>query len=254
MAKKHRKRRVGISARAPEASRRPRALPTVTEALRERFLEARGSLRTPFWRPKREVPTLTKAWPQRIGSTFSGFQRGSRKKERKTTKIQVQITAFWGRNGSRRASQTSPVRPRGPKMASGGGPGTHPKFDEFSGNGTVRKKDRFLSSGCACFYFFFDVFSLLAADPHPRGLETRFGAILVDFGVILGWIWARILSPEKGEFREKILQRPCTKSCRRLGLPHPHAQTLRVRRSRASVFNILQKSSCRWGTCQEYVR
>ena len=58
--KKRRKRDVGISDRAPEASRRPRALPTVTEALRERFLEARGSLRTPFWRPKREVPTLTK--------------------------------------------------------------------------------------------------------------------------------------------------------------------------------------------------
>ena len=140
MAKKRRKRRVGISDRAPEASRRPRALPPVTEALPERFLEARGSLRTPFWRPKREVPTLTKAWPQRIGSTFSGFQRGSRKKKRKTTKIQVEITAFGGRNGSRRASQTSPVRPRGPKMASGGGPGTHPKIDEFSGNGKVRKK------------------------------------------------------------------------------------------------------------------
>ena len=76
-----------------------------------------------------------------------------------------------------------------------------------------------------------------APDPHPRGLETRFDAIFVDFGVILGWIWARILSPTKGEFREKILQRPCTKSCRRLGLPHPQAQTLRVRRSRASVFN-----------------
>ena len=93
--------------------------------------------------------------------------------------------------------------------------------------------------GCSCFYFFFDVFSRLAADPHPRGLETRFGAIFVDFGVISGWISARILSLEKGEFREKILQRPCTKSCRRLGLPHPHAQTLRVRRSRASVFNQL---------------
>ena len=140
MAKKLRKRIVGISDRAPEASRRTRALPTVTEALRERFLEARGSPRTPFWRPKREVPTLTKAWPQRIGSTFSGFQRGNRKKEWKTTKIQVEITAFWGRNGSRRASQTSPVRPRGPKMASGGGPGTHPKIDEFSGNGKVRKR------------------------------------------------------------------------------------------------------------------
>ena len=140
VAKKHRKRRVGISARAPEASRRPRALPTVTEALRGRFSEARGSLRTPFWRPKREVPTLTKAWPQRIGSTFSGFQRGSRKKERKNAKIQVEIKAFSGRNRSRRASQTSPVRPRGPKMASGGGPGTHPKIDEFSGNGKVRKK------------------------------------------------------------------------------------------------------------------
>ena len=142
--KKHRKRRVGISARAPEASRRPRALPTVTEALRGRFSEARGSPRTPFWRPKREVPTLTKAWPQRIGSTFSGFQRGSRKKERKNAKIQVEIKAFSGRNRSRRASQTSPVRPRGPKMASGGGPGTHPKIDEFSGNGKVEKRASFL--------------------------------------------------------------------------------------------------------------
>ena len=52
-----------------------------------------------------------------------------------------------------------------------------------------------------------------APDPHPRGLQTRFDAIFVDFGVILGWFWARILSPTKGEFREKILQRPCTKSC-----------------------------------------
>ena len=33
-----------------------------------------------------------------------------------------------------------------------------------------------------------------APDPHPRGLETRFGAILVDFGEILGWIWGPILS------------------------------------------------------------
>ena len=40
------------------------------------------------------------------------------------------------------------------------------------------------------------------------------------------------------EFRKKFLQRPCTKSCRHPGLPHPHAQTLRVRRSRASVLNI----------------
>ena len=76
-----------------------------------------------------------------------------------------------------------------------------------------------------------------APDPHPRGLETRFDAIFVDFGVILGWFWARILSPTKGEFREKILQSPCMKSCRRPGLPHPQAQTLRVRRSRASVLN-----------------
>ena len=76
-----------------------------------------------------------------------------------------------------------------------------------------------------------------APDPHPRGLQTRFDAIFVDFGVILGWIWARILSPEKGEFRGKILQRSCKQSCRRLGLPHPQAQTLRVRRSRASVLN-----------------
>ena len=99
------------------------------------------------------------------------------------------------------------------------------------------KRYPFLSYASPFFPFVFDVFFRLAPDPHPRGLETRFGAILVDFGVISGWIWARILSLEKGEFREKILQRPCTKSCRRLGLPHPHAQTLRVRRSRASVLN-----------------
>ena len=76
-----------------------------------------------------------------------------------------------------------------------------------------------------------------APDPHPRGLQTRSDAIFVDFGVILGWFWARILFPEKGEFREKILKSPCIKSGRRPGLPHPQAQTLRVRRSRASVFN-----------------
>ena len=100
-------------------------------------------------------------------------------------------------------------------------------FSHFSSN--FGQKNSVLQVVVPPFFgLFFDVFFSLAPDPHPRGLETRFGAILVDFGVILGWIWARILSPEKGEFREKILQRPCTKSCRRLGLPHPHAQTLRL--------------------------
>ena len=84
---------------------------------------------------------------------------------------------------------------------------------------------------------FSDFFLAFFPTPPRGGPGTHFGAILVDFAVILGWIWARILSLETGEFREKILQRPCTKSCRRLGLPHPHAQTLRVRRSRASVLN-----------------
>ena len=112
-----------------------------------------------------------------------------------------------------------------------------------------RKKTMILGPGFVLpvppfFGLFFDFFSDTspersrdAPDPHPRGLQTRSDAIFVDFGVILGWIWARILSPTKGEFREKILQSPCVKSCRRPGLPHPQAQTLRVRRSRASVFN-----------------
>ena len=69
-----------------------------------------------------------------------------------------------------------------------------------------------------------------APDPHPSGLQTRSDAIFVDFGVILGWIWARILSPEQGEFREKILQR-FAKICKDLaqnpadGLGYPREGT-----------------------------
>ena len=104
-----------------------------------------------------------------------------------------------------------------------------------------RKKTFFLSilgpfsiSRAVTFSDFFVVFFPI---PLPRAPGTYFGAAEGTQGVILVWIWARILSPAKEELRKKILQRPCTKSCRHPGLPHPHAQTLRVRRSRASVLN-----------------
>ena len=98
--------------------------------------------------------------------------------------------------------------------------------------------------------YFFGLVCCLFSDTSPEGSRdafwNNFGSNLVQFGCHLGWIWARTMkwgSPFYGKFREEILQRPCTKSCSGPGQSHPQAQTLRVRRSRASVFNKNSQSS-----------
>ena len=81
--------------RGPEiAPKSDLSLPLASEALPVRFWDAPGTLRDPFWGPKREVLTLTKAWPQCIGSTFSGFQRGTRKKRGKSQKSIFKLLRF----------------------------------------------------------------------------------------------------------------------------------------------------------------
>ena len=66
-----------------------------SESLPERFRGARGSLRDPFWGPKREVPTLTIVWFFSSETHFSNFQRGSRKKHGKTRKSRLTLMRFW---------------------------------------------------------------------------------------------------------------------------------------------------------------
>ena len=79
------------------ASKSDLSLLLASESLPERFRDARGSLRDPFWGPKREVPTLTIVWFFSSETHFSNFQRGSRKKHGKTRKSKLKLMRFWPR-------------------------------------------------------------------------------------------------------------------------------------------------------------
>ena len=70
------------------------SLPLVSESLPERFRDAPGTLRDPFWGAKREVPTLTKPCKKLCREHILGFSALDAEKARKIAKIHFQIIAF----------------------------------------------------------------------------------------------------------------------------------------------------------------
>ena len=80
-------------------SRSELSLPLVSESLPERFRDAPGTLRDPFWGPKREVPTLTKPCKKLCREHICGFSARDAEKTRKITKIHFKINRFFGQTG-----------------------------------------------------------------------------------------------------------------------------------------------------------
>ena len=75
------------------------SLPLVSESLPERFRDAPGTLRDPFWGAKREVPTLTKPCKKLCREHILGFSALDAEKARKIAKFHFKINRFFGQTG-----------------------------------------------------------------------------------------------------------------------------------------------------------
>ena len=127
------------------------------------------------------------------------------------------------RSEQRRFGETSEKRPdaKSKKKVRFGGPKRYP-FEGYAGT---------------LFRSFFPPRSRPSPEGVPGAIWEPFGTHFGRFGTNFR-VFSRLLLPHfRGNIRTKIMQQLLHKTRRHPEQPHPQAQTLRVRRSRASVFN-----------------